>query len=565
MLRVWNVTLVIVTFFLTLFGTFMTRSGVVQSVHAFGEDKQLALMFTSFMSVTLIFSFGWVIYRLPMLKARNEFDSWASKEAAFLANNWVLLFSAMFVLFATMFPTLSEAVAGERLTVGPPFFNQWMTPVGLILLLLTGIGPLLAWRSSTLANMRQQFTWPVVACLAAGVVSYGVGIRVWTSGLCFALCGFVAGTILQEFVRGASVRRQSTGTDLLTAMIGLVGRNKRRYGGYIVHAGIVLMFLGFAGEGFGRDEQALLKPGQTVQVDRYVLRLDSIRATDDDQKQMVTAHITVTDESGKALGSMSPAKWFYRSRPDQPTTEVAIRRSLAEDLYIAMAGFELGEQTASVEVHVNELVNWIWIGFGLLAVGTGIALLPERVFAFASARVGAEAAAALMLMVSLLLPAPARAHVHADGQEPNASSAPPATAGGLVYRSPLERELADEIMCTCGCRLPAGQCGMMNCHGKEEQLAKIHDLVSKGMDKDAVLATFVRDAGGQFILSRPIDEGYHRLLWLAPYAAAVVSALGLAVLARKWSRGRADEPVAAGAAGGDALSQQLDDELRDLD
>ena len=566
MLRVWNVTLVIVTFFLTLFGTFMTRSGVVQSVHAFGEDRQLALMFTSFMSFTLIFSFGWLIYRLPMLKARNEFDSWASKEAAFLANNWVLLFSAIFVLFATMFPTLSEAVAGERLTVGPPFFNQWMTPVGLILLVLTGVGPLLAWRSSTLANMRQQFTWPIVAGLVAGAVSYGVGIRVWTSGLCFALCGFVAGTIVQEFVRGASVRRQSTGTDLITAMIGLVSRNKRRYGGYVVHAGIVLMFLGFAGEGFGRDEQALLKPGQTVQVDRYVLRLDSIRATDDDQKQMVTAHITVTDEAGKALGSMSPAKWFYRSRPDQPTTEVAIRRSLAEDLYIAMAGFELGEQTASVEVHVNELVNWIWIGFGLLAVGTGIALLPERVFAFASARVGAEAAAALMLVVSLLLPAPARAHGHADDQEPTASIAPPATDGGLVYRSPLERELADEIMCTCGCRLPAGQCGMMNCHGKEEQLAKIHDLVSKGMDKDAVLATFVRDAGGQFILSRPIDEGYHRLLWLAPYAAAVLSALGLAVLARKWSRARADEPVAAGAiSGGDALSQQLDDELRDLD
>ncbi len=568
MLRVWNVTLVIVTFFLTLFGTFMTRSGVVQSVHAFGEDKQLALMFTSFMIFTLVFSFGWLVYRLPLLKARNELDSWASKEAAFLANNWVLLFSAVFVLFATMFPTLSEAIAGERLTVGPPFFNQWMTPVGLVLLLLTGIGPLLAWRSSTLANMRHQFQWPIIAGLVAGTVSYAVGIRVWSSGICFALCGFVAGTITQEFLRGAAVRRQSTGTDFFTALVGLVGRNKRRYGGYVVHMGIVLMFLGFAGEGFGRDEQALLKPGQQVTIDRYVLRLDAIRATDDDLKQAVTAHITVTDTNGKALGSMTPAKWFFRSRPDQPTTEVAIRHTLAEDLYIAMAGFELGEQTASVEVHVNELVNWIWIGFALLAVGTGIALLPERVFAFATARVATEATAALMLAFVLALPAPARAHTHDEAQEPaTASSAPPPSDGTVVFRTPLERELADEVMCTCGgCHLPAGTCGMMNCHGKEEQLAKIHDLVSQGMDRDAVLATFVRDAGGQHILSRPLDEGYHRLLWLLPYVAAIVSALGLAVVARRWSRAR-DGAVPAVAAGGvdSGLQQQLDDELRDLD
>src|SRR5213594_3563052 len=149
MLRVWNVTLVITTFFLTIFGTFMTRSGVVQSVHAFGEDRQLARMFTVFMIAILTFSFGLVIYRLPLLKARNDLDSWMSREAAFLVNNWILLFSALFVLFATMFPTLSEAVMGERLTVGPPFFNKWMLPIGMILLFLTGVGPLLAWRKST--------------------------------------------------------------------------------------------------------------------------------------------------------------------------------------------------------------------------------------------------------------------------------------------------------------------------------------------------------------------------------------------------------------------------------
>ena len=156
MLRVWNVTLVIVTFFLTIFGTFMTRSGVVQSVHAFGDDPVLARLFTGFMVVILVFSFGLVICRLPLLRARNELDSWLSREAAFLVNNWILLFSAFFVLFATMFPTLSEAVTGTRLTVGPPFFNKWMLPVGLILLFLTGVGPLLAWRKSTLHNLRDS-------------------------------------------------------------------------------------------------------------------------------------------------------------------------------------------------------------------------------------------------------------------------------------------------------------------------------------------------------------------------------------------------------------------------
>src|SRR5262245_17929324 len=392
MLRVWNVTLVIVTFLLTIFGTFMTRSGVVQSVHAFGEDRQLAIYFISFMSATILFSFSWVVYRLPLLRARHELDSWVSREAAFLANNWILLFSALFVLFATMFPTITEPISGERFTVGPPFFNRWMVPIGLILLLLTGIGPLLAWRKSTLANLRYQFLWPVTAGLVVGATVVALGVRVWSSGLCFAFAAFVAGTLTQEFLRGANVRRGMTGTDFLTALIGLVARNKRRYGGYIVHAGIVLIFMGFAGEGFSRDEQLLLKPGEEATVGDYVLHLDALRVTDDGQKQMVTAHISVRDTDGKDLGKMYPAKWYFRKHEEEPTTEVGIRRTFAEDLYIVMPAFELQDQTASVEVHINPLVNWLWLGFGIMAVGTGIALLPERALSFALAPLPAHAA-----------------------------------------------------------------------------------------------------------------------------------------------------------------------------
>ena len=404
MLRVWNVALVIVTFFLTIFGTFMTRSGVVQSVHAFGEDRALAMMFTIFMIVMLVFSFSLVVYRLPLLRSRHELDSWVSREAAFLANNWILLFAALFVLFATMFPTLSEAVTGERLTVGPPFFNRWMSPIGLALLFLTGVAPLMAWRKSTVANLREQFTWPVVTSVVTGVVLAALGIRVWVSGLCFVLCAFVTATIVQEFVRGARVRQEGTGTDLLTALVGLVGRSKRRYGGYIVHVGIVLIFLGFAGGGFKQEEQLLLKPGQQGTVGRFTVRLDSVQVTDDGQKQMITGHLTVF-EGDKDTGHMYPAKWFFRRHEEEPTTEVAIRRGVSEDLYIVMPAFDLKDQSASLHVVINPLVDWIWIGFGVMALGTGIALLPERVFSFAVAKLPIEAVttAPLVLLIVLLL------------------------------------------------------------------------------------------------------------------------------------------------------------------
>src|SRR4029079_1530822 len=200
MLRVWNVTLVIVTFMLTIFGTFMTRSGVVQSVHAFGEDRQLAYMFTGFMVAIATVSFGFVIYRLPLLRSRHELDSWASREAAFLVNNWILLFAAfcvntgislcarLFVFFARSFPPLREALTGQRLTVGPPFFNKWMAPIGLILLLLTGIAPLLAWRKTTLLNFRDEFFWPTLITFAGTGALVALGVHVWSSGICFAFC-----------------------------------------------------------------------------------------------------------------------------------------------------------------------------------------------------------------------------------------------------------------------------------------------------------------------------------------------------------------------------------------
>jgi cytochrome c-type biogenesis protein CcmF len=551
MLRVWNVTLVILTFFLTIFGTFMTRSGIVQSVHAFGEDPELARLFTIFMVTILTVSFGFVIYRLPLLRARNELDSWMSREAAFLANNWILLFSAFFILFATMFPTLSEAVTGDRLTVGPPFFNRWMLPVGLTLLLLTGIGPLLAWRKSTLVNVRDQFVVPVLAAVAVGGALVALGVRVWTSGICFALCGFVLGTIGQEFWRGARVRQRATGTDVFTALIGLVARNKRRYGGYIVHVGIVLLFFGFAGEGFKQDEQVLLKPGQQAQVGAFVVRLDAVRETDDGQKQMITAHTTVFRD-GEQIARMFPAKWYFRKHEDQPTTEVAIRRSFAEDIYLVMPAFDLAEQSASMEIVVNPLVNWVWVGFGFLALGTLIALLPETVFAFALARVPANAVTTSLLLLSLVLwPA---AVIAQSGQTVSPRQ-----------RSELQRRLEGEIMCTCGCNQMMGSCQMRpNCGHYDQQNARLTGFLAEGKDYEAVREAFAQEFGSQAVLGAPLDRGFNRLAWLLPYVAALAALAVVAMTARRWS----SRPVAVGGidAGIDpALNARLDDELRNLD
>jgi cytochrome c-type biogenesis protein CcmF len=552
MLRVWNVTLVITTFFLTIFGTFMTRSGVVQSVHAFGDDPTLTKLFTAFMIAIVTFSFGWVIYRLPLLKARNEFDSWMSREAAFLANNWILLFGALFVLFATMFPTLSEAVTGERLTVGPPFFNRWMLPIGLALLLLTGVGPLLAWRKSTVGNLRDQFLMPALIGLVAGIVVTALGVRVWSSGLCFAFSGFVTGTIIQEFWRGARVRQGATGTDVLTAMIGLVGRNKRRYGGYIVHVGIVLIFLGFAGEGFKHDEEASLKPGQQVEVSNFTVRMDTLKIEDDGQKQMITAHMTVFRD-GKEEGKVYPAKWFFRKHESQPTTEVAIRRGFLEDLYVVMPAFEADTQTVSVAVHVNPLVNWVWFGFGMMAIGTGLALLPETAFSFAIAKVPAGAVTtSLLLLLSLVL-------------TPGLAWAQQGETVQAVQRTELRRRLENDIMCLCGCRAPMGSCPMRpNCSHYDDQASYLESQLKEGKDYDAVRASFVEKFGDQTVLTNPIDRGFNRVAWAGPYVVGIVMLFGVLFTARRWARRPTDD--AADEAGLDpSLNERLDDELRNLD
>jgi cytochrome c-type biogenesis protein CcmF len=559
MLRVWNVVLVIMTFFLTIFGTFMTRSGVVQSVHAFGEDPILARLFIGFMVVIATFSFGLVIYRLPLLRARNELDSWVSREAAFLVNNWILLFSAMFILFATMFPTLSEAVTGNRIAVAQPFFNKWMLPIGFILLFLTGVGPLLAWRKSAISNLRDSFLFPVTCGIVTAAALGALGFRVWVSGLCFALCAFVAGTILQEFWRGANVRRRATGTDVFTALVGLVGRNKRRYGGYIVHVGIVLIFLGFAGNGYKSDQQLLLKPAQQAAVGEYTVRNDGIKLTDDGQRQVLTGTIAVF-KGGKQIDTMYPAKSSFHKHEQEPArTDVAIRRTPAEDFYIVMAAVDLATQTMSLEIHINPLVNWIWMGFGVLAFGTGIALLPESTFAFALAKMPAEAAATTTVSALLVL-----ALVLGSGSKLSAQmTGDAATQTSFYARTPFESKLQHEVVCTCGCgHITIAECRKDPCVTSHELRGEVAGLIDQGKSHDEIIQAVIAKHSEE-VLGAPLDKGFNRLAWLFPYLVGAAGAIVIALTAVKWTR---RPELATPQAPMDAdLAERLDDELRNLD
>jgi cytochrome c-type biogenesis protein CcmF len=395
MFKVWNVVLAVLTFELTIFGTFLTRSGFIESVHAFAQSD-IGWYFLVFMFGAALFSAALIAWRWPLLRGQGSLESVLSREFVVAVNNWVLLFVALLVLVLTIFPNISGYL-GDKVTIGKSVFNLWITPPGLLLLLLTGVGPLLGWRRTTAGARRQLLLRSMTAVVVIGaffVVLFLLGVRpaeetslhvppavraVWSylPLLAFGLSAFVAVQVVQELVRGTVFRSRSTGADPLTALLGLVGRNRRRYGGYTVHLGVALMFLGFAGEAYKQEAEVMMRRGQRAAIGGYTLRYDGITDRADGQKRMLTATLSVFDRAGgRRLGTIRPARWVYFKHQGQPTTEVDIRRSAREDLFVALGGLEQG--TASFKVIINPLVNWIWIGFLLLTVGVVIALAPAR-------------------------------------------------------------------------------------------------------------------------------------------------------------------------------------------
>jgi cytochrome c-type biogenesis protein CcmF len=387
MLRVWNMVLVLLTFALTIFGTFLTRSGVISSVHSFTQSG-LGPFFVGFLLVVLLVSGGLIAYRLPELRTVGTIESFLSREAAFLFNNLVLVGIAFAVFWGTVFPVISEWVRGVKITVGPPFFNRVNAPLGVVLLFLMGVGPVIAWRRATARNLRRAFAAPVAAGAVAWIALVLAGMPVGLAQATFALGVFVLGTIVQEFWRGMRARQTMLHERAPQALARVVGKNRRRYGGYVIHVGIVAMFVGIAASSAFRIEaQRTMKPGETTEVGRYTIRYDRVETAENGHMSSLAAVLDVSI-GGRSVATLRPEKRFYK-KPQQPTTEVANRSTLREDLYVVLGSYDPKTQLITILAYVNPLVVWIWIGGLVLAIGTAITVWPSALERREAVRVGA--------------------------------------------------------------------------------------------------------------------------------------------------------------------------------
>ncbi|MCK6555235.1 heme lyase CcmF/NrfE family subunit [Candidatus Binatia bacterium] len=377
MLKVWNMVLVILTFALTIFGTFLTRSGVISSVHSFTQSG-LGPFFIGFLLATLAVSVALLLWRLPLLRSENTLDSILSREAAFLLNNLVLVGIAFAVFWGTIFPVISEAVRGVKITVGPPFFNRVNAPLGLLLLFLMGVGPLIAWRRASARNLRRNFLLPGLIGLGAGLALVLGGVREFYALLSFSLCAFVMATIVLEFWRGVRARQAMVGEHVGQALVRLVAKNRRRYGGYIIHVGVVMIFVAITGTAaFRQEQQVAVAPGQTLAIGDYTLRFDGVQERDTPHIAYLTAAVAVL-RNGRVIDTLHPEKRFYK-KPEQPTTEVAFRSTLGGDLYLVLGSYDQATRTATILAYINPLIGFLWWGGIVAALGTVITIWPARV------------------------------------------------------------------------------------------------------------------------------------------------------------------------------------------
>ena len=375
MMKVWNVWLVFCTFLLCILGTFLTRSGVVSSVHAFAQSN-IGPWFVAFMGITLAVCLGAYLKNRDYLASENQLDSVISRESSFLFNNLLFLVACVAVVSGTLFPVFSEWFTGNRISVGAPYFNRVNVPIGLLILFLTGVGPLLAWRKTSRESLKRNFGWPLLAGFVAGAVAFVLGFRAFYSLASLILCFFVASTILLEFYRGAKVIRARSGASFPACAIDLTMRNTRRYGGYIIHMGMVFVFVGLAGTAFNRDVQKTMQVGDSLQIGPYTLIL---QATDSKPEKNYTADRMIVEvlRANKPMMMLFPEKRNFITNKENGTM-VAIYSTLKEDLYVVFAGVDPDAQMPVIHAYLNPLVKWIWFGGVTVVFGTLVALTPNR-------------------------------------------------------------------------------------------------------------------------------------------------------------------------------------------
>jgi cytochrome c-type biogenesis protein CcmF len=450
MLKVWNVFLICATFFLTIFGTFLTRSGLIASVHSFAQSG-IGIFFVYYMGLLIAGCTALIVWRLPKLRSEGSFESALSRESAFVLNNWGLVSLTVFIAVATVWPRISEWLLDQKSTLGPTFYNAWIPPIALVVFALMGAAPLLGWRKTSPELFKKSFRWPLAATAVAAVLHFAFGRSIgfsafvtldpiypgplgaglaWLGGklpvVTVALCAFNVAVVVQEFWRGVAARQrakvpQRTGalTDaerdanlraeaesIFASIFQLVAKSRRRYGGYVVHVGIVLMFLGFTGRAWGVDKELTMQPGESTTIEEYKVTYAGPRMEVDQEKRMVFADLDV-ERNGKPVGRLSPAKFIYKASPDQPSTEVSRHVSPKNDLYVIIGMVNPQTRTASFQMHINPLVSFIWMGVGILIFGAIIAMWPdvglEEQGAFSYIRAGAAVATSVMFAVLLAL------------------------------------------------------------------------------------------------------------------------------------------------------------------
>jgi cytochrome c-type biogenesis protein CcmF len=585
MLKVWNVSLVLLTFFLTIFGTFLTRAGLIASVHAFAQSN-IGPFFVYFLGFLIAGCTGLVVWRLPRMRSEGRIESVLSREAAFLGNNWAFLGIMVFILVATTFPRISEWLMSQPSTVGPTFYNAWLPPAGLGLFALMGMGPLLAWRKTSSRMFRRSFIAPVGAGLVVAILHVTVGKalrfpafvtpdRIYDGFVGTALqklgtvlplvstflCAFNVGVVVQEYTRGIRARLRSSDESIFAALVNLVAKARHRYGGYIVHLGIVLLFIGFTGRSWGVDKEISLKPGESFVVDHYQLKYSGPRMEVDQTKRMVFADLAVTDIDGSLVGQATPAKFIYRKMQDSPTTEVSMLHSLRDDLYVVVGTVSPETKVATFQVHVNPLVSWIWTGVLVLIFGVTVAMWPEvsleeaRTWSFLRA---AGAGISSIMFALLLALTPALAY----GQSTSSLH-----AGSVESHDPVERSLFGRLRCMCGdcARLPLSECV---CSVADATRREVRAKLALGMTPDQIADDYVQQYGTAS-LSVPPNRGSMKAIYMVPIAAVIGGAAWLFFVVRRWKRQgdlTAPRPLTAGGPPElDEYDAKLDEELKRLD
>ncbi|MDB5219085.1 MAG: Cytochrome c heme lyase subunit CcmF, partial [Myxococcaceae bacterium] len=693
MLKVWNVFLICLTFFMTIFGTFLTRSGVIASVHSFAQSS-IGDYFLYFLAMIGAFCFTLVMYRWPELRdlkpterlrsaaivtgwatltalilawvistklagspldalsgasseaisastskhsmiqitafsvlagaavfgnielvfrrmtrgldlkaKRPRFESIWSREFTFLLNNYGLLTFMLFVLVFTTFPMITEAFLKEKVSVGPPIFNAFLQPVGLTVFFLMGVGTLFGWKKSSDTQLKKNFMIPVGMFFGAVGVHFAFGkwlgfpAVVWspplyggvmgwalqafnaiTPVLGFSLAIFNAAVIVQEFVL-LYRSRLKTGVEktpkvlwymgllpgFIYSMASLPASGRRRYGGYIVHMGIVLMFLGFTGKSWTIDRETTIKQGDSYQVERLTIKYVGPRMEVDNTKRMVFADVKVY-EDGKEVGKLSPAKFIYKKMPDSPTTEVAMFHSIRDDLYLVVGSINPETKVASLQIHLNPLVGWIWFGCLVLIFGSFICMWPEfepqesRVWQVARGA-GAIATSITLGIILALLPVPAFAQTGASQH-----------SGSVHVDDMKEKQVFGQLRCMCG-TCPRELLDSCACSTADATRDRLRVRLARGDTPESIIDDYVKE-NGTASLAIPPNTGAMRAIYAVPIVALVGTGVGLAVVLRRWRSNAAlpsedgkktPAPSATAQAKRDVYDERIDAELKDLD